>query len=80
MKYYIAILLISFTTIACTGHKQKEATELCNCYTLLHRTRNEVKNETLSDSCSKLYMEILDKFKEDDKELKLFWAAYEDCQ
>ena len=79
MKNPIVILLFIFTLLSCES-SHKDASALCGCYTELHRAIPISKVEIIGDSCSKLYVEILERLKEDEKELNLFEKALSNCQ
>ena len=79
MKTPLLILLLIFSLFSCES-SHKDATALCGCYTELHRAVPLKKVEIIGDSCSNLYIEILNRLKADQKELKLFEKALTNCQ
>ena len=79
MKKPIVVLLLIFTLASCES-SHKDASALCGCYKELHRAIPIKKVEIIGDSCSKLYVEILERLKADEKELNLFENALSNCQ
>ena len=79
MKKIFGILLFIFTFASCEL-SHKDASDLCECYTELHRAVPIKKVEIIGDSCSKLYIEILERLKNDKEDLELFEKALSNCQ
>jgi hypothetical protein len=75
--YFILLIIISSS---CYNNDNKEADNLCSCYTKLHRERNEDKILLIGDSCNKLYSEILQKYKDNNEGKEEFLNAYKECQ
>ena len=79
MKKIITASLIFVSLISCEK-RQKDATELCGCYTQLHRAVALKKINLIGDSCTKLHVQIIDRLKENKEELELFETALLNCQ
>ena len=78
MKIFISLLLLSLSS--CADAENTDAKELCKCYTQLHRANKETQVSRISDSCGKLYTNILIKHKNDKASLAAFKEAYNNCQ
>ena len=79
MKKIPLLLFLIVLFLSCEP-SHKDASALCECYTELHRAVPLKKVEIIGDSCSNLYVEILERLKGDEKEMKLFEQALNSCQ
>ena len=68
------------TLFSCADVKNTDAKELCKCYTQLHRANKDNEVSRISDSCGKLYANILIKHKNNKDSLVAFKEAYNNCQ
>jgi len=73
-------VLFIIITSSCNDYENKEASDLCSCYTKLHRERNEDKILIIGDSCNKLYSNIFQKYKDNSEGKEEFLKAYKECQ
>lgn len=78
--FVIFIFVLGFTS--CTPPSHDGATAICECYKELHRIDPEaiIQMEYFADSCKKLHISVLDKFKDTPEEKETFNKAYEHCQ
>jgi hypothetical protein len=79
MKKIIVLLLLFVGLISCDA-RHKDASELCNCYTQLHRAVALKKINLLGDSCAQLHVEIIDRLEKNKDDLHLFEQALLNCQ
>ncbi len=79
MRKIIILILFVISLISCEK-SHKDATELCGCYTQLHRAVAVKKINLIADSCASLHVEIIESLKDNKEEMKLFEAALLNCQ
>ncbi len=82
MKLLVLPLLITLF-YSCAGENQPDAERLCGCYTQMHiATRKNQFNriQPLADSCSQIYIDILNKYENDPKGMEEFNIALGECK
>jgi hypothetical protein len=79
MRRIITLSLFLISLISCEK-RHKDATELCGCYTELHRAVAVKKINLIGDSCAYLHVEIIERLKDNYEEMELFEAALMNCQ
>ncbi len=82
MKSILMIFALALGLVSCTPPTHEGATAVCECYKELHRVNPEaiIQMEYVADSCKKLHISVLDKFKDNPEEKETFNKAYEHCQ
>ena len=75
----IASLLLIFLFLSC-GAGHPNAKELCDCYTVAHKTFDENEGSIVMDSCEQLLKENLSKLENSPLELKLFIETINKCR
>ncbi len=82
MKLLVACVVM--LVIASCGTKENlDAENLCHCYTQMHiATRKNQFNriQPLADSCSQIYIDILNKYENDPKGMEEFNIALGECK
>ncbi|MBT03818.1 MAG: hypothetical protein CL836_07320 [Crocinitomicaceae bacterium] len=75
----IASLPLIFLFLSC-GAGHPNAKELCDCYTIAHKTFDENKGSVVMDSCEQIFKENLRNLKNSPIELKLFIESINKCR
>jgi hypothetical protein len=79
MKNFLIVFVIFFAVQSCEENHPM-ATKLCDCYTQLHRANAESEINFWTDSCSSLYVGILNNLEKNLSEKNRFIKAYRRCQ
>ena len=77
MKKVISILL--FVILFSCSNEHPAATELCDCYTLVHRELESEKGNQIMDSCEQLLQTNINNLK-GTPELDIFFGALNNCR
>jgi len=72
--------ILPVALVSCSEPTHPDATAICDCYNLLHHTRDEELVEIVADSCNQLYVETLEKLDKNKDELGEFRKAYDVCR
>ena len=73
-------IIIIIGSFSCSTPKHPDATRLCNCWTRLKHEKIDSTSYNIADSCDNLYKNILEKIKDNEKEMATFNAAYSALQ
>ena len=79
MKSLLILFVLFFLIQSCTS-EHSMATQLCDCYTQLHRANNESDINFWTDSCNQLYIDIVNDLEKNPAEKEVFKKAYRSCQ
>ena len=79
MRSLLILFVLFFLIQSCTS-EHPMATQLCDCYTKLHRANNESDINFWTDSCNVLYIDILNQLEKSESEQIKFQRAYSRCQ
>ena len=76
----IASFPLIFLFLSCVAMNTQHAKELCDCYTVAHKTFDENEGSIVMDSCEQLLKENLSKLENSPLELKLFIETINKCR